>query len=268
MKFLVTLIAALSLNVFPAQSHEFWLSMRDYQVEPGEQIVGRLRVGSGMKGDSMLYLPEMFERFDILEPGGSRHVKGRPGDEPAMNVPAGSDGLAVVVYESEISRVEYDEWEKFERYVKLKAFPGMPDAHLARGLPQTGFSESYRRFVKALVGVGSGVGADRAVGMYIEIVALANPYTDDLRGGLPLQVLLKGRPRAGVQLEMYQTAPNGAISSVKYTTDGNGIAVVRVAPGHEYLADNVVLEALPNDNAANGSVWYSAWASLTFRVPG
>jgi uncharacterized GH25 family protein len=268
MKFLVTLIAALCFNAFAAQSHEFWLSMKDYQVEPGEQIVGRLRVGSNMKGDPMLYLPEMFKRFDILEPGGRRQVKGRAGDDPAVNVPAGSDGLAVVVYESEIARVEFDDWGKFVHYVELKAFPGMPDAHLARGLPQTGFSESYRRFVKALVGVGSGAGADRPLGMYIEIVALANPYTDDLSGGLPLRVFLKGKPRAGVQLEMYDTAPNGATSSVKYTTDANGVAVVRVKPGHEYLADNVVLEALPNDNPANGSVWYSAWASMTFRVPG
>jgi uncharacterized GH25 family protein len=268
MKFLVPFITSLWLTAFPVQSHEFWLSLRDYQVEPGEKIMGRLLVGSNMKGDSMLYLPEMFERFEILDSGGKRRVKGRPGDNPAMDFPAGDNGLAVVVYESEIARVEYDEWEKFVHYVELKAFPDMPEAHLARGLPQTGFSESYRRFVKALVGVGSGAGADRPLGMYIEIVALANPYTDDLSGGLPLKVFLKGKPRAGVQLELYQTAPNGATSSVKYTTDGNGVAVVRVQPGYEYLADNVYLEPLPNDNPANGSVWYSAWASMTFRIPG
>ena len=268
MKFLVTLIAVLCLNAFPARSHEFWISLNDYQVEPGEKIVGRLLVGSGMKGNSMLYLPEMFERFEILEPGGARQVKGRAGDIPAMDIPAGGDGLAILVYESEISLVNYDKWETFLNFVTHKAFAGMPEAHFARGLPETGFSESYRRFVKSLVGVGSGAGADRALGLYVEIVALANPYTDDLGGGMPLQVLQKGKPRAGVQLEMFETAPGGAVSSVKYTTDGNGIAVVRVRPGHEYLADNVVLERLPNDRPKIGPVWFSAWASLTFRVPG
>jgi uncharacterized GH25 family protein len=268
MKPLVTLIALLCLTAFPAQSHEFWLSMRDYQVAPGQRIIGRLLVGSGMKGDTMLYLPEMFERFDIVEPGGTRPVKGRTGDNPAIDIPSGDEGLAVLVYESEISAVTYDEWETFVKYVTHKAFPGMPDAHLARGLPQTGFTESYRRYAKSLVAVGSGAGADRQVGMFIEIVAQANPYTDDLSGGLPLKVLLQGKPRAGVQLELFDTAPNGAISTVKYTTDGNGVAVVRVKPGHEYLADNVMLEALPNDNPAGGPVWRSFWASLTFQVPG
>ena len=258
----------IGLIALPANSHEFWLSMRDYQVEPGRNIVASLRLGSNMHGSTLVYLPGDIERFEILEPGGARRVKGRYGDDPALSVPAGADGLAVVVYQSGLYMISYDKWETFQKFVTHKAFPGLPEAHLARGLPETGFAESYRRYAKALVGVGGGAGADRATGMYIEIVALANPYTDDLGAGLPLKVLLQGAPRAGVQLELYDTAPNGKVTSVKYRTDAQGIAVVKVKPGHEYLADNVILETLDNTDPKAGPVWHSAWASLTFRVPG
>ena len=115
--------------------------------------------------------------------------------------------------------------------------------------------------------MGSGAGADRAVGLAIEIVALANPYTDDLSAGLPVQVLLDGAPRAEAQVELFQTAPDGTVTITKHRTDGAGQVTLPMQPGMEYLVDSVVLRALPNDDPAAGPVWHSDWASLTFRTP-
>ena len=88
-------------------------------------------------------------------------------------------------------------------FIKHKDFEGLPEAHLARGLPEVGFVESYRRFAKSLIAVGSGVGQDRPVGLEIEIVALSNPYADDLSEGMAVQVLLNAAPRAYVQVEVF-----------------------------------------------------------------
>ena len=250
-----------------AFAHEFWLSPTDYTVAVGEQMQVRLLQGTGMKGSPLIYLPADIARFNIVEGETERAVTARMGDEPALDMPAGPDGLAVVVHETMDSEVIYTDFAVFERFVTHKSFNAALAEHAARGLPQTGFSETYRRHAKSLISVGSGVGKDRAMGLKIEIVALANPYTDDLSAGMPLQVLLDGAPRADAQIELFQTAPDGNVTISLYRTNASGEVVVPVKQGMEYLVDTVLLTALPNNNPAAGPVWHSDWASLTFQTP-
>jgi hypothetical protein len=44
------------------------------------------------------------------------------------------------------------------------------------------------------------------------------------------------------------------------------VARVEVSPGHSYLTDHVVMRPMEPE-AADGPVWESLWASLTFEVP-
>ncbi len=266
----LTFLIAVALATFSAvaaQGHEFWLSAKSYSVKPGQNIVVSLRVGSNMKGATLVYQPNLIARFDMIQGGSKRKVKGQIGDDPAMVMAAEGSGLVVVVHETGDNRLTYDKWETFLRFVTHKDFPGLPEAHAARGLPEKGFAETYRRYAKALIAVGDGAGADRAVGLRIEIVALANPYTDDLSGGMPLLVLLDGVPRADAQVELFETRPDGSVTSTFHRTNAAGKVTVPVRAGSEYMADNVDLVALPNNDISAGSVWHSDWASLTFRVP-
>jgi hypothetical protein len=105
------------------------------------------------------------------------------------------------------------------------------------------------------------------MGLAIEIVALANPYTDDLTAGLPVLVLLDASPRGDAQVELFETAPDGTVTTTLHRTDAEGRVTLPVRPGMEYLVDSVVLRALPNNDPAAGPVWHSDWASLTFRTP-
>ena len=157
--------------------------------------------------------------------------------------------------------------QKFLNFVAHKDFPGLPQAHEDRGLPPKGFQESYRRFVKSLIAVDGGTGADRVVGLETEIVALLNPYTDDLSDGMPVRVLYQNAPKANAQVEVFDRAPGGNVSVAIYTTDAEGRAVIAVQPGHEYLVDSVVLRSTGNDDFNAGPVWESLWAPLTFAVP-
>lgn len=227
----------------------------------------RLRVGSGMKGLALSYFPTETTRFEVVQGDQVRLVTGRMGDNPALVMLAETDGLAVVVHETVDSLLTYKDFAVFQRFVAHKDFKTALADHAARGLPETGFQETYRRYAKCLVAVGSGVGADRVMGLKIEIVALANPYTDDLSAGMPLLVLMDGVPRADTQVELFQTAPDGSVTSTFHRTDVEGRVTAPVLPGMEYLADNVALIALDNDDAGAGPVWHSDWASLTFRTP-
>ena len=195
-------------------------------------------------------------------------MSAREGDRPAMQHPGLEDGLAVLVHETTDSTLTYREFDKFVNFIKHKDFEGLPEAHLARGLPDVGFVESYRRFAKSLIAVGSGAGQDRQVGLEIEIVALSNPYTDDLSEGMAVQVLLNARPRAHVQVEVF-SRPAGTKEPALiqlYRTDADGIARFPVLTGHDYMIDNVALRPV-EPTSTDDPVWHSIWANLTFAVP-
>jgi uncharacterized GH25 family protein len=260
-------VLTVALSTAAAKAHEFWLSPDDYVVAPEDVMAVRLRVGQEMKGLALSFLPQGIARFEVVQGDTIRAVDGRMGDNPALQMTAGTDGLAIIVHETTDSILTYDDFAVFQRFVAHKDFRTALADHAARGLPEAGFRETYRRHAKSLVAVGSGAGADRAIGLKIEIVALANPYTDDLAAGLPVQVLLDGAPRADTQVEVFETAPDASVQITRYRTDAEGKVTVPVQPGREYLVDNVDLRALPNDDPAAGPVWHSDWASLTFRTP-
>lgn len=252
----------------PAFGHEFWISPLKYQVEAGENIVADIRVGQNFAGSAFSFIPDRFVRFDMIHGDRNMPVPGRIGDRPALNVKPPEDGLWVLVHETTDSILTYHEWEKFVSFVAHKDLADVLEIHAERGLSETGFRESYRRFAKALVGVGAGAGADRELGLLTEIIVGKNPYTDDLTAGMPVQVLFEGAPRTGVQVEIFEKSPHGQVEIMTARTDGEGRAVFPVKPGHEYLVDAVKMLRQDPDDPAKEPVWRSLWAASTFAVPG
>ena len=263
----LVLAVTLALSATAAKAHEFWLTPEDYTVAPSDTLRVGLRIGSEMKGSSLIYLPNDIARFEVLQGDTARPVTGRMGDNPALVMGGLTDGLAVVVHETMDSTLTYTDFGVFQRFVAHKDFATALADHATRGLPEKNFRETYRRHAKSLVAIGAGAGSDRAVGLPIEIAALANSSTDDLGAGLPVLVLLDGAPRPDTQVELFQTAPDGTVTITLHRTDAEGRALLPMQPGMEYLVDNVVLRALPNDDPVAGPVWHSDWASLTFRTP-
>lgn len=257
----------LLVSTLPAIGHEFWISPLDYQIEESENVIADLRVGQDFKGANFGYIPQNFVRFELVAGERAIQVVGRIGDRPALNMAAPDDGLWVVVHETNDSLLTWDSWEEFVNFVDHKKLAGTLELHAERGLSQEDVRERYRRFAKALVAIGDGRGQDRPVGLRTEIVANANPYTDDLSGGLPVSVLFEGAPRSGVQVEVFDRDPADDVTTFTVMTDGEGRAVIPVQPGHEYLLDSVVMLPLYPDDPGGDPVWESLWAAMTFRVP-
>jgi hypothetical protein len=252
----------------PALGHEYWIEPETYAVAPDATLRAGLFNGQSFAGTEFPFLTGRFARFDLALGDQIVPVAGRSGDYPAMAVPPLGEGLHVAVYVSAGDVTRYADFAVFTRFVTHKDLTGALEAHTARGLPQTGFAEYYTRFAKALIAVGDGAGADRVFGLETEIVALANPLTDDLSGGLPVRVLYRDAPRAGVQVELFEKAPDGSVTITLHRTDEVGVALLPVWPGHSYLVNAVVLRE-PTAELASASdvVWESLWASLTFAVP-
>ena len=252
-----------------AQAHEFWISPQAYQIAPGSPLQAHIRVGEAFKGSAYSYLERSTARFEIILGGQTFEHGSTIGDRPALSRAVPGAGLAIVVHETTDSRLTYRDWQKFVNFVEHKDFQGALERHADRGLPETGFVETYRRYAKSLMAIGDGSGLDQNVGLDTEIVALANPYVDDLSNGLPVKVLLYGMPRADAQVEVFVRGPEGGVITEFYRTNENGVAILNVTPGHEYQVDAVVLEARSAEPRTDedAPAWHSMWANLTFMVP-
>lgn len=260
---LCALGAVLALAV-PGFGHEFWIEPQEYQVESGAPLVASLLNGQEFSGNEQVYFPNRTARFELIRDGDATRYAGRMGDVPALQGTAPGDGLLVIVHQTEPSSLKYNDWKTFQAFVDHKGFGDIRSRHLARGLPESGFRETYTRYAKALVSVGSGEGRDIETGMETEFVAVSNPYTDELNEGLDLLLLYRGAPRADAQVEIFERAPDGTVTIRLTRTDTGGRARIAVSPGHAYLLDAVILRDMPDGSDA---VWESLWAALTFAVP-
>lgn len=256
----------LALLASPLSAHEFWIEPETFALPDGAPVVAQTIVGTELKGATYSYNPRDFTRFEIVTDAGVQPVEGRLGDKPALNMVPEGTGLATIVHVTRDHSLIYRKWEKFTAFCTHKDFTWALDRHIARGLAQDLVRERYSRHAKSLVALGDGAGADREMGLLTEIVAEANPYTDDLSGGFPVRVLYQGAPRADVQVELFERNAAGDVTIRLYRTDDQGRVSVDVTPGHFYLVDSVVMRELEVTEDKDPA-WESLWASLTFETP-
>lgn len=265
MRVILTLIAV--LVALPAQAHELWIAPHAYQPAPDAAIVADLTNGENFEGNHLVYLPRLFDRFEIISGDNVVSVTGRLGDQPALNHTSHGVGLHIVLYQSRVETLNYASFEKFESFAVHKGYPDIAARHAARGLDPVRMKEVYTRFSKSLIGVGSAQGQDRRLGLETELVALENPYTDIMADGLDVQLFYRDDPRADAQIELFDKAPDGTVRLTLHRTDANGRATLPVKPGHAYMVNAVVLRAPDARHARHRAVWESLWANLTFAVP-
>jgi hypothetical protein len=253
----------------PVVAHEFWIEPTDYTIGPDDIVTAFVRNGQDFGGVEIAYFPQRFVTYSLILGEQAADVTSRLGDNPSLAQASLGDGLHIAAYQSSGDIVTYESYAPFARFIEHKDFPGhINRQHHERELPDADFSEFYTRYCKSLIAVGSGAGADRVLGFETELVALANPYTDDLTAGLPVLALYQGEPRPETQVELFEKAADGTVLVTYYQTNADGVALLPVRSGYSYMADAVVLRIpVPSITITTGSVWESLWANLTFAVP-
>jgi len=252
-----------------ASAHEFWIEPQEFQVQSDQPLAADLRNGELFEGTPQPFSERRNTRLDVTIGSETAPITGRMGDRPAIQLTApGVDGLMILAHEAPPATVTYTEWPKFMSFVAHKDFSQAEAIHTARGWEKEGFTETYTRHSKSLVAVGTGEGSDRELGLVTEFVALDNPYAADFDGTLDVALLYEGAPRTDAQIEIYVRDADDAVSVTITRTDEKGHAAIPVSAGMEYLLDAVVLrEVAGATTVADGPVWETLWASLTFAVP-
>ena len=263
----LTLILAILAS--PVSAHEYWLQPQDFTVAADATLIVQIVNGSDYVGQNLPYMPQRFARFDDVVGGETFPIPGRIGDIPAVQISDLPEGLNVLVYQARNATVDYKDWETFLTFVEHKDLTEVLDAHRARGFAEEAFREVYSRYSKSLVAVGDGAGADSRTGLETEIVAMTNPYTDDVSDGMTFQLWYGDAPRANVRFEVYDRSPEGEVTQTFYETDDQGMVTVPVQPGYTYMADAVLIREPAADVAEDtGAVWETLWANMTWAVPG
>lgn len=257
---------AIYLIATPMAAHELWIQPIQRDLKPGDTLEATVRVGENLRGGAQIYNPDSYQNLLYLVGDTLGKVEGTLGDRPAISIPKVQDGLHLVVLESSANRLTYNTFEKFAGFVTRHDQSFAIDAHRARGLPEEKFRESYFRFAKSLIKVGSGTGQDRLAGMPLELTALDNPYTDD--GPVRFQLTYKKQAVADFQIDVFHR-PFGSVKDAELSflrTDANGIVTVPRQQG-DFLISAVKLEE-PSARIAEAtdSVWISLWASSTYWI--
>lgn len=258
-------VLALVLSALPAVAHELWIEPVTPRVDREGRIEAHLVNGELFRGTRLAFLPGRIERFELHLGAASAAVAARIGDVPALSMPPLGEGLHIALYQSGPDRLRYEAFDKLAAFAAHKDLGDIAAMNAARGLPPAPVTEIYRRFSKALIAVGHGAGADRRFGMDTEFVALDPPVPG---GPMRLQLFGPDGPRAGVQAELFDRAPDGTVTVTLLRTDARGIVTLQPRAGHDYMADAVVLRVPDGAVAAEtGADWETLWANLVFRIP-
>lgn len=263
------LFCAAVLTAQLAKAHEFWIEPISYEVAVGDKIEGALRNGEYFKGSSYPFVERSFTRFEIYNRSGGQPVPGRNGDSPALQVKAEKGGLHIAAYASTVQTVTYTDFERFKSFVGSKGLSHIIGQHRAEGLSEERTVETYYRYSKALIKVGSGAGRDVKVGMPIELVAELNPYTSAGADGVRFRLFWLGKPLPDWDVQVFKkvgAADEGELTH--YTTDSTGRVFVPANGGGDFLVNAVQITKPRAADAARNAQWESIWAATTYRIGG
>ncbi len=267
--FAIFLFISFAVYTFPnmsAHSHEMWLEPKEFQLNTNELLEVNIKLGEKLQGINIPFIPHYFEEFYWSQGGEKVSVDSRLGDRPAFSKTIDNDGLMSIVYVSKPSNLTYNDFKKFEKFAEHKDLGPVRQLHQRYGFSSKTFSETYRRFAKAIVGIGSAQGNDRYFGLTTEFILLNNPYEDNSKNVVELKLVYEEKPRGDAQVEVFERSPSGKVKIFLVKTSGDGVAVIPIKRGYEYLFDAVKLRKA-EQSPGQTAVWETLWAALMIRIP-
>ena len=263
--FLKVIFLAFPCTLF---GHELWIDTTDFKVEKDTLLNLNLRNGENFDGFSLGYFDRSVKELYWRQNGKKFNNNSRQGDNPALQISPTDNGLISIIYVSKPSIIKYKDFSKFQNFVIEKHSPSALEIHKNLDFPRENFSELYTRYSKALVGVGTSKGFDTENNLELELVALENPYTDNMDDGIEILALYNGNPRAFSNLNVFERSnTDSSVNTFVVKTNDKGVAVVEVKNDCTYLIDNVIIRPA-NEKLfkERGVIWESLWAALTFSV--
>jgi hypothetical protein len=236
----------------PVLAHDFWIEPSAYTPGAGELVSLKLWVGEHLGGETLPRNEELIDWFSAVRGGVQSPILGMDGSETAGWLRPQAPGGLVIAYRSQRSAVELPP-EKFQAYLALEGLPPVPPGR-----------EVFSRCAKSLLAVGgrSDPTVTKPVGLTLELVPEADPYSLAPGGTLTVSLLYQGKPLAGATVMALDATD--AQTPQRVRSDANGRASFTLPRAGAWLIKAVHMIRAPRDAGAD---WESFWASLTFALP-
>ena len=273
------LLAAVLCSAHVAFAHDFWIEPATFRPMSGARTSLTLHVGTDFKGESIIFHPEYFNRYIVAGPDGERKVEGELGDDPAGRAATAGPGIYAAIYDSKQFDIAFDDFSKFESYLKEEGLERQLALAKARGPGKV--REMYSRCAKTLLAVSTDAGSaaarasrsspaampsvpsfDRYFKCALELVAENNPYAMKPGGELRLRLLFREKPVEGVLVAAFNKSD--PTKKLNARTDKEGRVTFALPRNGVWLTKAVHMVVPARLTRAD---WESFWASLTFEIP-
>ena len=256
------------LSTVQAQAHDFWVEPDSFTPRESQSVAVFLRFGVGFNSQTLPYLNTLFNDFSVTDQNGRADIQSRMGNDPAATIDA-TAGAQLLGYQSNPQFVEMKP-EKFNEYIEEEGIEYIKAERERRGESNTPALENFIRCAKALIQTGpqsSDVYREK-LGYTLELIPQSDPYQLKNGESLEFELLYKGKPIDGLQLQAVPKADPDDVQKVR--TDKNGRASVTIDRPGIWLIKVVLILPVEgrqqNNKGIRAASLQSYWASYVFEL--
>ncbi|MGH9556546.1 MAG: DUF4198 domain-containing protein [Terriglobales bacterium] len=246
----------------PAFAHDMWL------VTGVAGARGRVcaRIGEHFPAATNGVSLDRVEVFQLRTKSGAQPLSGVEGKKQLcapLTSASTPSGVAEMVVHPRFIRLDAKD---FNSYIEGEGFTSVVAARRKNGKDNAEGRELYSRFSKLLIG-RVGELATRPLGHVLEIVPEKDPATLAASEPLPVRVLFRGKPLAGVRVSAAYAGAEmkGHDFPVTAETDADGRALLKLNRAELWYARLIHMAPAQDDPQID---WRSFFCTLTFEVPG
>jgi len=257
--FLIPLLA------LPAMAHSLYLMPQKFRTAPGDTLVLSIQNGDSFpEGDGAPVLQRLRDCVLVSVRNSTAiadlRIEGKAAQATTRTGGAGTYWLAVRTIPNFLTL----DPAAFETYLKEEGLDAALRYRAEHGESGKPSRELYSKFAKSLVVASAPDGAwSKVLGHEFEFIPDADPAALKPGGALPVRLLWRGQPAAGIQVESAWAAGGANGVAVVGRTDREGRISVPIDRAGKWRLHAVTMERTTGSKEAD---WVSFWASMTFEV--
>ena len=247
------------------QAHDLYVMPSTFAPARGAIITVGFHVGDSFPESEVSGRVDRLRDPKLMWAGGSGAIGNLrvDGKRDVGDVEAGGDGESIAAVSTLPTLIKLPA-AKFTEYLREEGLTetiGWREQHGESSKPG---KERYSKYAKAILlsGKANGFG-NHAAGFVIEIIPEKDVYRLKAGASLPIQVLFRGKPAAGVQTESAWASNGRSKSTVVGRTGADGRLEVPLPTAGLWRIHTIKMERCAEPTVAD---WESFWASTTFEV--
>ena len=255
-----------------AVAHDFWLQPSEYWISADALSTMTLQVGHGPFRQRSPIPARRITRFEAIAPTGAAidlHEQlrlGQTAEDGEFRLK--NPGTYVLVLQTDDRAQTHLPAIRFNDYLSVEGLTPALEQRARLHHTDADGAERYSRCAKSILQVGpadarSQTQVSKPVGLTLEIVPEANPYSVQRSSSLPIRVIYANHPLAGALVKL-TNLKDDATPFETHLTDQNGHASFTMPTSGSWLLNVIWTKALPPSDEMD---FETVFSSLSFGFP-